>query len=192
MRPFYLNYSLFSILHYLLNQPPALAEGWFGGRGRIRTIEAKRNRFTVCPLWPLGNSPICNIAKIKWSWWTDSNPRPADYKSAALPTELHQHLRYAFICLSSLSPDDYIIIPHDFSFVKRFSKKNYIFLNFLFPSQFRRFSHVFMPLGMAFSEDCEKCINGDSVFYGFFVATQPPQPIDFLAEKRYHRNNITT
>ena len=26
----------------------------------------------------------------KWSWWTDSNPRPADYKSAALPTELHQ------------------------------------------------------------------------------------------------------
>ena len=24
-------------------------------------------------------------------WWTDSNPRPADYKSAALPTELHQH-----------------------------------------------------------------------------------------------------
>lgn len=25
------------------------------------------------------------------SWWTDSNPRPADYKSAALPAELHQH-----------------------------------------------------------------------------------------------------
>ncbi len=44
-----------------------------------------RNRFTVCPLWPLGNSSILN-----WSWWTDLNPRPADYKSAALPTELHQ------------------------------------------------------------------------------------------------------
>ena len=27
-----------------------------------------------------------------WSWWTDSNPRPADYKSAALPTELHQRV----------------------------------------------------------------------------------------------------
>ena len=27
-----------------------------------------------------------------WSWWTDSNPRPADYKSAALPAELYQHL----------------------------------------------------------------------------------------------------
>ena len=31
-----------------------------GGGGRIRTIEAKRSRFTVCPLWPLGNSPICS------------------------------------------------------------------------------------------------------------------------------------
>ena len=70
-----------------------------GGRRWIRTIEAKRNRFTVCPLWPLGNSPISSFSKIKayclnsrlqWSWWTDLNPRPADYKSAALPTELHQ------------------------------------------------------------------------------------------------------
>ena len=39
-----------------------------------------RNRFTVCPLWPLGNPPIFN-----WSWWPDSNRQPADYKSAALP-----------------------------------------------------------------------------------------------------------
>ena len=29
---------------------------------------------------------------ICWSWWTDSNPRPADYKSAALPAELHQQV----------------------------------------------------------------------------------------------------
>ena len=29
-----------------------------------------------------------------WSWWTDLNPRPADYKSAALPTELHQHVAH--------------------------------------------------------------------------------------------------
>ena len=57
-----------------------------GGRGWIRTIEARRNRFTVCPLWPLGNSSGL------WSWWWDSNPRPADYKSAALPIELHQHI----------------------------------------------------------------------------------------------------
>jgi hypothetical protein len=31
-----------------------------------------------------------------WSWWTESNPRPADYKSAALPAELHQH--YSAVC----------------------------------------------------------------------------------------------
>ena len=30
-----------------------------------------------------------------WSWWTDSNPRPADYKSAALPAELHQRIKSA-------------------------------------------------------------------------------------------------
>ena len=50
----------------------------FGGREWIRTTEARCNRFTVCPLWPLGNSPI-------WSWRTESNHQPADYKSAALP-----------------------------------------------------------------------------------------------------------
>ena len=36
----------------------------FGGGGRIRTIEAKRSRFTVCPLWPLGNSPRCSIVNV--------------------------------------------------------------------------------------------------------------------------------
>ncbi len=28
------------------------------GREWIRTTEVVDNRFTVCPLWPLGNSPI--------------------------------------------------------------------------------------------------------------------------------------
>ena len=32
-----------------------------GGSGWIRTIEVTDNRFTVCPLWPLGNSPIFNF-----------------------------------------------------------------------------------------------------------------------------------
>ena len=51
------------------------------GRGRwIRTIESSANGFTVRPLWPLGNPSILN-----WSWWRESNPQPADYKSAALP-----------------------------------------------------------------------------------------------------------
>ena len=29
----------------------------FGGRGWIRTTEAESSRFTVCPHWPLGNTP---------------------------------------------------------------------------------------------------------------------------------------
>ena len=58
------------------------------GEDGFEPSKRRRNRFTVCPHWPLGNSPIFN----KWSWWTDSNPRPADYKSAALPAELHQRV----------------------------------------------------------------------------------------------------
>ena len=51
------------------------------GRGRwIRTIESSANGFTVRPLWPLGKP-----SKLFWSWWRESNPQPADYKSAALP-----------------------------------------------------------------------------------------------------------
>ena len=33
----------------------------FGGRGWIRTIEVGDNRFTVCPLWPLGNPPVLEL-----------------------------------------------------------------------------------------------------------------------------------
>ena len=73
-----------------------------GGRWWIRTTEVIDDRFTVCSLWPLGKPPIYtfqnSLLRREWSWWTDLNPRPADYKSAALPTELHQHfLRF---CLS--------------------------------------------------------------------------------------------
>ena len=72
----------------------------FGGRWWIRTTEVIDDRFTVCSLWPLGN-PSTRAAKVRpvsrplfsflWSWRWDSNPQPADYKSAALPIELHQH-----------------------------------------------------------------------------------------------------
>ena len=58
----------------------------YGGGRWIRTIEVSDNRFTVCPLWPLGNSPqYAEPRKGSWSWWTESNHQPADYKSAALP-----------------------------------------------------------------------------------------------------------
>ena len=43
------------------NKKPPDGGGFLFGGGRwIRTTEVSDNRFTVCPLWPLGNSP--------WSW----------------------------------------------------------------------------------------------------------------------------
>ena len=37
---------------------------------------------------------------VSWSWQCDSNTRPADYESAALPTELCQHLSNDLIIIS--------------------------------------------------------------------------------------------
>ena len=54
--------------------------------GGFEPPKAYADRFTVCSLWPLGNPSI-------WSWRWDSNPQPADYKSAALPIELRQPSR---------------------------------------------------------------------------------------------------
>ena len=46
------------------NAPPT-GETFFGGGGWIRTTEVEDNRFTVCPLWPLGNSSISSWALSK-------------------------------------------------------------------------------------------------------------------------------
>ena len=51
------------------------------GESRIRTYEGEAIRFTVWPRWPLEYLPNFKISKSRWR---DSNPRPADYKSAAL------------------------------------------------------------------------------------------------------------
>ena len=37
---------------------PGSDTGVLGGRGWIRTTEAESSRFTVCPHWPLGNTPL--------------------------------------------------------------------------------------------------------------------------------------
>ena len=57
-----------------------------GGRWWIRTTEVERQQIYSLP--PLAAREHSHIEF--WSWWTDLNPRPADYKSAALPAELHQ------------------------------------------------------------------------------------------------------
>ena len=38
--------------------PAAKTVGIFGGGGWIRTTVGIASRFTVCPLWPLGNTPV--------------------------------------------------------------------------------------------------------------------------------------
>ena len=69
-----------------------------GGERRIRTFEAVGGGFTVRRIWPLSNLTVEKLLLFwssavlyyrlrttkKWSWWRDLNPRPADYKSAAL------------------------------------------------------------------------------------------------------------
>ncbi len=53
----------------------------------------RRQSQQIYSLSPLATWVLLHIqlGGRRWSWWTDSNPRPADYKSAALPAELHQH-----------------------------------------------------------------------------------------------------
>lgn len=58
----------------------------------------------IYSLPPLATRELLHIQlllqKGVWSWWTDSNPRPVDYKSTALPTELHQHISSSTTLLS--------------------------------------------------------------------------------------------
>ena len=51
------------------------------------------------PFGHSGTPPYLVFGLRWWSWWTDSNPRPADYKSAALPAELHQRIRCNYITI---------------------------------------------------------------------------------------------
>ncbi len=56
-------FEFYVLPHQTKNQ--TFRSGLFGGGGRIRTIEAIRSRFTVCPLWPLGNSPIFYLCEMR-------------------------------------------------------------------------------------------------------------------------------
>ena len=48
------------------------------GRDGFEPSKTKVDGFTVRCIWPLCNLP-------KWSWWSESNQQPSDYKSDALP-----------------------------------------------------------------------------------------------------------
>ncbi len=67
--------------------------GWYfclvgaGGFGPPKSVTTD---LQSAPFGRSGTLPYLICTSKRWSWWTDSNPRPADYKSAALPAELHQ------------------------------------------------------------------------------------------------------
>ena len=48
----------------------------------------------------------------KWSWREELNPRPADYKSAALPTELRQPFRNHHLTWSAHTSETFISVQH--------------------------------------------------------------------------------
>ncbi len=66
-----------------------------------------RKRSEECPCAGVPNG--ADFASTTWSWWTDSNPRPADYKSAALPAELHQQIRFPPTATESIPKGEEIV-----------------------------------------------------------------------------------
>ena len=65
-----------------------------GGEGRIRTfVDVSQRIYSPSPLATRAPVPFpASGCQSNWSWQWDSNPQPADYKSAALPIELNQQL----------------------------------------------------------------------------------------------------
>ena len=64
------------------------------GRGGFEPPKRDAADLQSAPFGHSGTYPyeVCfSIVQGEWSWRWDSNPQPADYKSAALPIELRQH-----------------------------------------------------------------------------------------------------
>ncbi len=68
------------------------------GRGGFEPPNSEEDRFTVCCRWPLDYLPVCHLhlSFHLMSRRRESNPRPTDYKSVALPTELLRLIFYNF------------------------------------------------------------------------------------------------
>ena len=119
--------------------PAEIRQDFFGGRRWIRTTEVVDNRFTVCPLWPLGNSPIFNF--IRKAYCLNSRLLGAGGRTRTpdllITNQLLYQLSYTsefrFILLSSFvcSLDCLYIIPQGYIFVNTFFKKFKIyFINY--------------------------------------------------------------
>ncbi len=77
-------------LHQKSKPPACQARGYYVNlsveRAGFEPAKAYASRFTVCPVWPLRY-----LSNNFWSWRTDLNRQPADYKSAALPLSYASH-----------------------------------------------------------------------------------------------------
>ena len=60
---------------------------------------------------------LCNPSLPLWSWRRDLNPRPSDYKSDALPTELRQQ----YLETKNLLPDQSPLLNTTLRMIKRHS-----------------------------------------------------------------------
>ena len=67
-----------------LDLDPLCQQGWRGNSPLLVALANEGYRCVCASCQALFHT------KVKWSWREESNPRPADYKSAALPTELRQ------------------------------------------------------------------------------------------------------
>src|SRR5262249_5708034 len=73
---------------YQLSYSRSLYADPYGGEGRIRTSEGVRRQiYSLIPL--AAREPLPRYCS-NHSRWSESNRRPTDYKSVALPTELHR------------------------------------------------------------------------------------------------------
>ena len=83
---------------------------FLGGSGWIRTTEVVDNRFTVCPLWPLGNAPLfsCDAAEEGGAGRRTRTP------DLLITNQLLYQLSY-----TSTSATE-IILPEDSRFVNRY------------------------------------------------------------------------
>jgi hypothetical protein len=96
------------------------------GRRGFEPLKSKDSGFTVRPIWPLWNLPLWPAVKQlnknayphknqifihNMSQRRDSNPRPADYKSAALPAELLWQF-YSGMTIFTISPEINKELPH--------------------------------------------------------------------------------
>ena len=72
-----------------------------GGQARIRTLEADGNRFTVCPLWPLGYLPEISSAKISATKGPSFRITKMGKEEQANPRTAHPSLKLRMKVMSS-------------------------------------------------------------------------------------------